>query len=294
MTSFIKMHGLGNDFILLDARDPTNFVPAAISAEGCKKLSDRNFGIGCDQILILRESKRADVYMEIFNKNGTVAEACGNGTRCVADYVMSDLGQTSINIETAAGILTTWRAAENMSHVVVDMGPVGLGWKDIPLVKSVDTIEIELTGDSEEIGHFKAICQSIGNPHAVIIVDDVMSVNLSKVGPILERNPIFSKGANISFVNKLSDGRFRMRVWERGVGITLACGSGACAVGVAVKRAGLGSNHSEIVMDGGSVFVEWQADETLGGRVIMRGPVSYVFKGELSAETKNFLGKENV
>ena len=278
MTEFLKMHGLGNDFIVFDARDPENAVPDQISSAAARRLADRHFGIGCDQILVIRPSTNADGFMEILNSDGSQATACGNGTRCVADFVMP-AGGSSILIETAAGVLMAQRDAKT-GHIAVDMGPAHLGWQDVPLARKMDTLAVDL-GPSAPV---PAVCHSIGNPHAVLFVDDAETIDLVKIGPALEMHPLFPDRANISFVHQLGESRFRMRVWERGGGITLACGSGASAVGVAAHRVGLSGRINEIVMDGGMVTIDWQDDGTDSGQVIMKGPVACVCRGHLSDE----------
>jgi diaminopimelate epimerase len=285
MTAFIKMHGLGNDFIVLDAREPANAVPNVINKALATALADRHFGIGCDQILVIRASRQADIFMQILNSDGSEAVACGNGTRCVADYIMQEFGCNQISIETEAGILHSWRSVENPHHVSVNMGPAYLDWAAVPLAREVNTLSVDI-GPPAPV---PAVCHSLGNPHAVLFVDDVEAIDLGDVGPQLERHPLFPDRANISFVHQIGPDKFRMRVWERGGGITFACGSGACAVGVAVHRSGRGSRNTEIIMDGGSVFIDWQDDGTAGGRVIMRGPVAYVFDGTLSPNLNGLL-----
>jgi diaminopimelate epimerase len=280
MTAFLKMHGLGNDFIVLDARDPANGIPDVIGPAVATRLADRHFGIGCDQILVIRASAKANIFMQILNSDGSDAAACGNGTRCVADLVMRDLGLAELSIETDAGILQSWRAAEDAGHIAVDMGPARLAWDEVPLASPVDTTAVDLGA----LAPTTAVCHSMGNPHAVLFVDDAEAIDLAHIGPQLEHHPLFPDRANISFVTKVGPDRFRMRVWERGGGITFACGSGACAVGVAVSRSGRGARRNEIIMDGGSVFIDWQDDDTPGGRVIMRGPVAYVFDGVLHGD----------
>ncbi len=285
MTAFMKMHGLGNDFIVLDARELANRIPDVISEAAATVLADRHFGIGCDQILVIRHSQRADIFMQIFNSDGSTAAACGNGTRCVADHVMRQLGQDRLVIETDAGILKSWRSAENPSLIAVDMGSVYLDWQAVPLAKEMDTLSVDLG----PLAPVSAVCHSLGNPHAVMFVEDAEMVDLAHIGPQLEYHPLFPERANISFVHQIGANKFRMRVWERGGGITFGCGSGACAVGVAVYRSGRGSRRNEIFMDGGSVSIDWQDDGTAGGRVIMCGPVSYVFDGILSTKLDGLL-----
>ena len=285
MTAFLKMHGLGNDFIVLDARNPANGIPDVISEAAATALADRHFGIGCDQILVIRPSPQADIFMQILNSDGSVAAACGNGTRCVADHIMLEFGQNRLAIETDSGILESWRSAENPGHVSVDMGPAYLDWTAVPLASEVNTLSVDLG----PLAPVPAVCHSMGNPHAVLFVDDAEAVDLGDIGPQLEQHPLFPDRANISFVNQVGPDKFRMRVWERGGGKTFACGSGACAVGVAVHRSGRGSRSTEIIMDGGPVFIDWQEDGTVGGRVIMRGPVAYVFDGILCARLDRLL-----
>ena len=283
MTEFLKMHGLGNDFIVFDARDPANAVPDNISRTAARRLADRHFGIGCDQILIIRPSTKADVSMEILNSDGSPAAACGNGTRCVADFVMP-AGGSGTSIETAAGVLLARRDAKT-GDIAVDMGPAYLGWQDVPLASQMDTLAVDL-GPPAPV---PAICHSLGNPHAVLFVDNAEAMDLARIGPILESHPLFPDRANISFVHQLGENCFRMRVWERGEGITLACGSGASAVGVAVHRAGLSGRVNDIAMDGGVVTIDWQDDGTESGREIMQGPVAYVCCGQLSDELDHCL-----
>ena len=276
MTEFLKMHGLGNDFIVFDARDPANAVPDKISATAARRLADRHFGIGCDQILIIRPSTKADVCMEILNSDGSQASACGNGARCVADFVMLS-SSSAVSIETATSVLLARRDLKT-GDIAVNMGPALLGWQDVPLASQMDTLVVDL-GPPAPV---PAICHSLGNPHAVLFVDDAEAVDLARIGPVLETHPLFPDRANISFVNQIGTNRFRMRVWERGGGITLACGSGASAVGVAAHRAGLSGRMNDIVMDGGMVTIDWQDDGTVSGQVIMQGPIAYVCHGQLS------------
>ena len=285
MTAFIKMHGLGNDFIILDARELANHIPDVICKPAATALADRHFGIGCDQILVIRRSQRADIFMQILNSDGSAAAACGNGARCVADHIMRELGKDRLVIETDAGIIRSWRASENPSHIAVDMGPVYLDWEAVPLASKVNTLSVYL-GPPAPV---PAVCHSVGNPHAVMFVKDAEVIDLANIGPQLEHHPLFPDRANISLVHQIAPNKFRMRVWERGGGITFGCGSGACAVGVAVHRSGRGSRCNEIIMDGGSVFIDWQDDETVGGRVIMSGPVAYAFNGILSAQLDGLL-----
>ena len=277
MSVFAKMHGLGNDFVILDWRnDPDRRVPAAAA----QRLADRRLGIGCDQILVIRPSQEADIRMDILNQDGSLSGACGNGTRCVADLVMAETGADRISIVTDGGMLSAWRAADD--QISVDMGPVFTGWQDVPLAESMDTLHVPLG----VAGLPDAVCHALGNPHAVVFVEDAEGLDLARLGPQVEQSSLFPDRVNLSVLSRRDDGSFRMRVWERGVGITMACGSGACASGVAIARRGLGGDVNKVVMDGGAVTIVWQRDN---GHVVMTGPVAYVASGYLSPEISALL-----
>ena len=272
---FIKMHGLGNDFIILDARDGKHLP----DTNGMRLLANRHAGIGCDQIMILQTSATgADVRLDMLNADGSVAGACGNGTRCVADIIMHEMHKSDITIETISGTLSAWhhRREGDAPLISVDMGMVRTGWRDIPLAEAANTAELELGPVAPD----KATCQSVGNPHAVMFVDDVAAIDLLDIGPQLEHHPLFPDRVNIEIVTVLSQNKLRMRVWERGAGITMACGSGACAAAVAAIRRGLtASEDVEVVLDGGSLFITWQAGKGRNGHVIMTGPTTHVAAG---------------
>ena len=272
---FIKMHGLGNDFIILDARDGKHLP----DTDGMRLLANRHTGIGCDQIMILQTSATgADVRLDMLNADGSVAGACGNGTRCVADIIMHEMHKSNLTIETISGTLSAWyfRREGTVPLIAVDMGMVRTGWRDIPLAEAANTAELELGPVAPD----KATCQSVGNPHAVMFVDDVAAIDLLDIGPQLEHHPLFPDRANIEIVTVLSQNKLRMRVWERGAGITMACGSGACAAAVAAIRRGLtASEDVEVVLDGGSLFITRQAGEGRNGHVIMTGPTTHVAAG---------------
>ncbi|MEJ6672684.1 MAG: diaminopimelate epimerase [Alphaproteobacteria bacterium] len=272
---FIKMHGLGNDFIILDARDGKHLP----DTNGMRLLANRHTGIGCDQIMILQTSATgADVRLDMLNADGSVAGACGNGTRCVADIIMHEMHKSDITIETISGTLSAWhrRREGDVPLISVDMGMVRTGWRDIPLAEAANTAELELGPVAPD----KATCQSVGNPHAVMFVDDVAAIDLLDIGPKLEHHPLFPDRVNIEIVTVLSQNKLRMRVWERSAGITMACGSGACAAAVAAIRRGLtASEDVEVVLDGGSLFITWQAGKGRNGHVIMTGPTTHVAAG---------------
>jgi diaminopimelate epimerase len=285
MNRFAKMHGLGNDFVILDWRDDrSRKVPEAAA----RRLADRRLGIGCDQILVLRDCDTADLRMDILNQDGSPSGACGNGTRCVADMMMNELQQDRIQIETDGGMLAAWRAADG--DIAVDMGPVKTDWQDVPLASAADTLHVPLDIAGVDAAGLDAVCHSLGNPHAVVFVEDAERVDIERIGPLVETAPLFPDRVNLSVVSRRDDGSFRMRVWERGVGITMACGSGACASGVAVARRGLGQDENRIVMDGGAVTISWNRDTS---HVVMTGPVSYVATGQLSADITALLETGN-
>ncbi len=268
---FTKMHGLGNDFVVLDARERA----LTLGSDAARAIADRHRGVGCDQILIIERPKdgRADAFMRIRNADGGEAEACGNGARCVADILMRELKRDRVAIETVAGILDA--ASAGAQRVAVDMGEPRFGWRDIPLARECDTLHVKLT-----LGALTdPVCTSMGNPHATFFVDDAEAIDLVTLGPRLEHDPIFPARANIGAAQVLSRNRLRLRVWERGDGLTLACGSGACAALVAASRRGLTERRAVVVADGGPLAIEWRADN----HVVMTGAVATSFAGTLDA-----------
>jgi len=283
MTQFVKMHGLGNDFVILDARGS---AALRVDAAAACAIADRRHGIGCDQILILRDAADADFFMEILNSDGSRAQACGNGTRCVAAMVMRETDRESLQINTDGGVLKAWHGKNGL--VSVDMGPVQMGWQEVPLAREMDTVAVELAAAPGP-----AVCHSMGNPHAVVFVDDVEAVDLERIGPAIEHDDLFPDRVNLSIVHRQEEDLFRVRVWERGAGITLACGSGACAVGVAIARRGLGGRKNGIMMDGGLITIDWQDDGSVGGRVVMTGPVAYACHGVMEGALAQALEAAN-
>jgi diaminopimelate epimerase len=261
---FVKMNGIGNDFVVLDARDH----PISLSPDQARYIADRHFGIGCDQILMITPSDQADITMVILNSDGSEAAACGNGGRCVADLVMDQTGQDCLTMETRGGVIVAKRDGDN---IAIDMGMARLDWQDIPLAEEKDTAALDLGYE----GLPPAIAVNVGNPHAVHIVDDAEEMDIAEIGPQLEHHPIFPDRANIEFISLLSRDTIRMRVWERGSGITIACGTGACAATVAAARAGLTGRKVNVHLDGGVLNIEWREDNG----VTMAGPSSYVFDG---------------
>jgi len=265
--TFTKMHGLGNDFIVLDCIKKE--IPGIKGV--IKKLSDRRFGVGFDQALILKKSKKADFRMEIYNGDGSRVEMCGNGIRCLAKYIwtrgLSRKG--TLEIETLAGVI---RPKKKGDLVAVDMGEPILDGLRIPTIYEGGIIDRPLAINDTA---FNITCVSMGNPHCVIFVEDVDEFPVEKYGPIIEVNRVFPKKTNVEFVQVIDSRRVKMRVWERGVGETMACGTGACAAVVASKLKGLTGGAVTVMLRGGNLKIEWAKD----GRVYMTGPAAEVFTG---------------
>jgi diaminopimelate epimerase len=265
--AFRKMHGLGNDFVVLDQRRD----PCPIDAAAARALADRRTGIGCDQLLLLEPPRdgRAQLFMRIRNPDGSEAEACGNGTRCVAALVAAETGLRDIAIETVAGLLRA--TVDEAGIATVDMGEPRFGWCDIPLSRETDTLHVELRHGALA----DPVCTNIGNPHATFFVDDAEAIDVATLGPGLEHDPLFPARANIGVATVRDRRTIRLRVWERGVGITRACGSGACAAVVAAHRRGLVDERVTVVLDGGELDIGWAGS----GSVLMSGPATLSFEG---------------
>jgi diaminopimelate epimerase len=270
---FLKMNGLGNDFVVVEARS-SPFHPGA---EQTRAIADRTSGVGCDQVIAIEPSARADAFMRIWNADGGEVDACGNATRCVGWLLLEASGKDRAVIETGAGLLSIGRAGER--RITVDMGEPGLSWRDIPLAEEMDTRGIEL-----QVGPIDAPllhtpgCVSMGNPHVVFFVPDAESAPVREVGPMIEHHHLFPERANVGFAQIKADDRIRLRVWERGAGETLACGTGACAALVAAARRGLTGRKATIEMNGGELIVEWREADN---HVLMTGPVEVEFTGTL-------------
>ena len=258
---FHKMHGLGNDFVILDAREGA----VALDAARVRRIADRHRGIGCDQLILLSPSTVADVEMRIWNSDGGEVEACGNATRCVA---LLEGGET--RIETKGGVL---HASANGQGATIDLGQPRFAWDEIPLAYAMDTAAMPVGW--EELENPAAI--RVGNPHVIFFVADSNLVDLGRLGPIIEHDPLFPERINVN-VASLEDEAIRLNVWERGAGLTQACGTGACATAVAAIRRGLAESPVDVRLPGGSLTVEWAPGETIR----MTGPATYVFSGELS------------
>jgi diaminopimelate epimerase len=264
------MHALGNDFIVIDNRGEG---PEEVAARA-EVLCHRRFGIGADQILLLQESSRADFRMLIYNADGSEVEMCGNGIRCLAKYIWSRglSAADPLAIETLAGIIRPRRAAEGM--IAVDMGEPVLDGLAIPTTVAGRIVDYPLVvGDRT----FPVTCVSMGNPHAVIAVEGVEDFPVERYGPLIERHEMFPRRTNVEFIEPLGGDTIRMRVWERGTGVTMACGTGASAAAVAASIKGLAGRDSTVRLDGGDLRIEWGADN----RVTMTGPAVEVYTGEI-------------
>lgn len=266
------MHGLGNDFVVIDARRAA-YAP---SAGEVRAISDRRTGVGCDQFIIVEAAKRpdADAFMRIFNADGGEVGACGNASRCVGRLLMEESGAQTAAFETVAGLLHAARAADGL--VTVDMGPARLDWRDVPLAEAVDTLRLESVAHA---GYAAPTAVGMGNPHAVFFVDDAEAVPLADIGPTFEHHPMFPERTNVEFAHVARPDALRMRVWERGVGVTQACGTGACAAAVAAMRRGLTGRVADVVLDGGTLRIHWRESD---GHVLMTGPATIAFSGVLS------------
>ena len=267
--AFIKMHGLGNDFVVIDVRAQ----PLALNDAQARAIADRKTGVGCDQFIVIEPAKNGstDATMRIRNADGGEVEACGNASRCVAQLLMREQQKNRVAIDTAAGVIVAEDAGEG--RVAVDLGLARLEWRDIPLARAMDTLHLDLA-----LGPLSdPVAVNVGNPHAVFFVPDAEAIDLKALGPQLERHALFPERCNIEAATVLSRNRIRMRVWERGVGITRACGTGACATLVAAVRRGLTAAKAEVVLDGGTLEIEWLPDK----HVRMTGPVATSFTGVL-------------
>ena len=261
---FMKMHGLGNDFVIVDSR---NHGPK-ISAKIAQGLGDRHRGVGFDQLAVIHDSPDADVALTFFNADGSTSGACGNATRCIAQYEMDRLQVDSLSLITERGALTALRYGDMVS---VNMGNPLLNWDEIPLARAMDTLRLPLDGTPTATG--------MGNPHCTFFVENADAVDLAGRGSALETDPLFSERTNVQFAHVIGTDHLRMRVWERGVGVTLASGSSSCATAVAAARLGLTGHKVEIQLDGGAIYIDWQQDG-----VWMTGATMHVFDGTLTAQ----------
>ncbi len=271
---YLKMNGLGNDFVVVEGRSSA-FAP---SPSDVRAIADRTGGVGCDQLIVIEASERADAFMRIWNADGQEVSACGNAARCVGWLLMEAKQDGAAAIETRAGLLQATRGPGEQ-QVTVDMGPPGLDWRDIPLAQDMDTRGIEL-----QIGPIDAPllhtpgCVSMGNPHVVFFVNDVAQAPVQQMGAVNEPPLLFPEGVNVGFAEVQAPDRIRLRVWERGAGETKACGTGACAALVAAYRRGLVDPAATLALPGGELWIDWRERDD---HVLMTGAVAVEFTGRL-------------
>lgn len=268
---FRKMHGLGNDFVIVDARAGVDPITHPITPSLARAIGDRRRGVGFDQLAVMFDDPEADARLVFWNADGSTAGACGNATRCIASLVMAASGRDAARLRTERGLLAC--AALPNGRIGVDMGPPSLGWAEVPLARKVDTLHLPLDGAP-------TAC-SVGNPHCTFFVEDAEAAPLDTLGPATEHDPLFPERTNVQIVEVLSRTRARVRVWERGVGVTLASGSSSCAVLVNAVRRGLMDRRATLTLDGGDIEIEWPSDDA---GVLMTGPISPVFEGALSPD----------
>jgi diaminopimelate epimerase len=273
MTPFRKMHGLGNDFVVFDARKQG----LALDRATARAVADRRLGIGCDQVIVIEPGHgKFDAVMKIHNADGGEVESCGNGARCVARLLMTEAGRELVRIDTVGGALNCTDAGDGL--VTVDMGAPKTMWDEVPLSQPADTNMFHLNVDGTS---HVASAVSVGNPHVVLFVDDAESAPVAGLGARIESHPMFPERTNVEFVSIHREDRLRMRVWERGVGITQACGTGACATAVAAFRRGLIGRKVEVMLDGGSLQIELRERDE---HILMTGPATLAFTGEVDLE----------
>jgi diaminopimelate epimerase len=274
MTPFLKMHGLGNDFAVFDARN----VRIAFDERLAAAIADRRRGIGCDQVIVIEPSDKADVFMRIHNADGSEVEACGNATRCIARLLFDEAKTGRVHIDTRGGLLDCTDAGGG--RVTVDMGEPNFDWREIPMAQAVDTASFALDVDGfHGAGLSEAAALSMGNPHCVLFVTDVRAAPVERLGAAVEHHPWFPARTNVEFV-QVKDGGLTVRVWERGTGETLACGTGACAAAVAAAARGLAERKVDVSLPGGALTIEWRDDN----HVLMTGPSSLAYRGETDLE----------
>lgn len=260
----MKMHGLGNDFVVVDARaDQLHLTEAMV-----RGISDRHFGVGFDQLAVISGGKD-DTHLTFYNADGSLSAACGNATRCIARYLMDEAGIDQLKLTTDRGDLAATDAGHGLTSV--NMGQPQLHWDDIPLAHAMDTLELPIDGAPTATG--------MGNPHCTFFVPDLAAIDLETFGPTIEHHSLFPQRTNVQIAQIIGTDHLRMRVWERGVGVTLASGSSSCATAVAAVRRGLTGRAVRIDLDGGSLQVDWRADG-----VWMTGPTTHVFSGVLTRE----------
>lgn len=260
---FMKMHGLGNDFVVIDRR----LGGPKVTADMARAVGDRHKGVGFDQLAVIEPDSDADAHLIFYNSDGSVAGACGNATRCIARHLMDESGKSKLNLRTARGLLRCHDVGDGLTSV--NMGAPFLEWDHIPLARDVDTLHLPIDGDPVGTG--------MGNPHCTFFVDDVMAIDLKARGAETEHHPLYPERTNVQFAQLVGPDHLRMRVWERGVGVTLASGSSSCATAVAAARRTLTGRSVVIDLDGGRIEIDWRDDG-----VWMTGPTTHVFSGVLT------------
>jgi diaminopimelate epimerase len=273
MTHFRKMQALGNDFVVFDARKS----PFALAPADARAIADRRRGIGCDTVIVIEnDPDGADAFMRIFNADGSEVESCGNAARCIANLLTDELGRNEVTIGSLGGRMECRRNGE---RITVDYGPPQLDWREIPMAQAVETQSFALPVENfsdQTLSAASAV--ATGNPHLVLFVGDAESAPVDTLGPAIENHPWFPKRTNVEFVEPRANDEIRMRVWERGVGITDACGTGACASVVASARRGLTGRKVRVELDGGLLDIEWRESDD---HVLMTGPAALSFEGEV-------------
>lgn len=272
--AFAKMNGIGNEIVVLDLRQSG----AAITAEDARAIASPN-GVPYDQLMVLQPPRAAgtEAFVRIYNNDGSEAAACGNGMRCVARQTFAATGQSALTFETRAGLINCWQGSEPTLYTV-DMGPPRLGWKDIPLAEEFrDTryIELQIGPIDKPVLHSPSVV-SMGNPHAIFWVDDIHAYDLARLGPLLENHPIFPERANITLAHIVDRDHIEMRTWERGAGLTRACGSAACATAVAAARLKRTGRVVQMTLPGGELTIEWRERDD---HVLMTGPAAFEYEG---------------
>jgi diaminopimelate epimerase len=272
---FVKMNGAGNDFVVVNALE----APFTPTADQARAIADRETGEGCDQLIALEPSDRADAFMRVWNADGGSVETCGNALRCVGWMLMESTGKTEVTIDTLGGPTTARRAPDG--RITVDMGAPGLNWEQIPLDEAMDTrgIELQVGPIDDPVLHTPGAV-SMGNPHVVFFMDHAPNDGFVRgTGSLIEHHPRFPEGVNVGFAHVVAPDRIRLRVWERGAGLTKACGTGACAALVAAVRRGLSERAATVEVDGGELMIEWNE---ASGHVLMTGPVEVERTGTLA------------
>jgi diaminopimelate epimerase len=272
---FVKMNGLGNEILVVDMRAHS----ASIGASEARAAA-RSAGAPYDQLMALHAPRTpgTDAYVRIYNNDGSESGACGNGIRCVAELLFKETGKSALTLETGAGLLTCWKGDRPLISTV-DMGKPRFAWNEIPLAEQIEdtrAIELRIGPVDQPVLHSPSVV-SMGNPHAIFWVDDVAAYDLAKIGPLLENHPIFPERANISIAHVASREHVAVRTWERGAGLTKACGSAACASAVAAARLGLVERTVTVALPGGELRIEWRASDD---HVLMTGPVAYEYEGK--------------